>query len=192
MQVKDGEVTVRSPHFLPNFVINRFVREKEAWINKLIIEQQGQAKLAPNEIYHLGQRKQIEFAGDDRIGDETISLKAIGTTKLEKKKVLQKFLEQETRKYVHKFLDKHKGFQYEGLKFSHYLSKWGSCSGTNDLTFNIKLAMCPENVIEYVVVHELCHTLVKNHSSDFWFEVERILPDYKKRRKWLRDNRWHL
>lgn len=65
-------------------------------------------------------------------------------------------------------------------------SRWGSCSSKRNLNFNWRLVMAPMEVLDYVVVHELCHLKEMNHSKDFWALVEEILPDYKKSRNWLR------
>ena len=67
-------------------------------------------------------------------------------------------------------------------------SRWGSCSGKGNLNFNWRLILAPEEVLDYVVVHELAHRLEMNHSVRFWGHVERVLPDYKDRRLWLRKN----
>jgi len=66
-------------------------------------------------------------------------------------------------------------------------SRWGSCSSKGNLNFNCLLMLVPETVLDYVVVHELCHLKELNHSPRFWAEVERILPDYKIRRAWLKE-----
>ena len=65
---------------------------------------------------------------------------------------------------------------------------WGSCSSKGNLNFNCLLMLCPEEVRDYVVVHELCHRKELNHSSCFWTEVENVFPDYRSCRKWLKDN----
>lgn len=67
-------------------------------------------------------------------------------------------------------------------------TRWGSCSEKGNLNFNCLLMLCPEKIRDYVVVHELCHRKEMNHSARFWSEVERILPDYSERRKWLKEN----
>lgn len=65
---------------------------------------------------------------------------------------------------------------------------WGSCSSKGNLNFNCLLMLCPEDVRDYIVVHELCHRKEMNHSPRFWALVEQVLPDYKERRKWLKEN----
>lgn len=67
-------------------------------------------------------------------------------------------------------------------------SRWGSCSSNGNLNFNCLLMLCPEDVRDYIVVHELCHRKEMNHSPRFWAQVEQILPDYKERQKWLKEN----
>ena len=67
-------------------------------------------------------------------------------------------------------------------------TRWGSCSGKGNLNFNCLLMLSPEEVRDYVVVHELCHRRQMNHSPRFWVEVAAILPDYPSRKKWLKDN----
>ena len=67
-------------------------------------------------------------------------------------------------------------------------SRWGSCSAKGNLNFNCLLMLCPEEVRDYVVVHELCHRIEMNHSPKFWAEVERVCPDYRLHRKWLKDH----
>lgn len=67
-------------------------------------------------------------------------------------------------------------------------TRWGSCSRAGNLNFNWRLAMAPPEVIDYIVIHELSHLKEMNHSRQFWSLVENLCPDYKKHRKWLREN----
>ena len=67
-------------------------------------------------------------------------------------------------------------------------TRWGSCSARGNLNLNCLLMLCPEEIRDYVVVHELSHRLELNHSPRFWAQVERVLPDYRERRRWLKEN----
>ena len=80
------------------------------------------------------------------------------------------------------------GVTYGKITVRKQRTCWGSCSGKGNLNFNCLLMLAPENVLDYVVVHELCHRKQMNHSQSFWAAVERMLPDYKAAKKWLKDN----
>jgi hypothetical protein len=80
------------------------------------------------------------------------------------------------------------GVKYSNLRIRSARTRWGSCSPTGNLNFNWKLIIAPLPVIEYVVIHELCHLKELNHSKEFWKLVEKNCPDWRKQRRWLRDN----
>lgn len=80
------------------------------------------------------------------------------------------------------------GVNYGRITIRSQRTRWGSCSSKGNLNFNCLLTQVPEHVMDYVVVHELCHLIEMNHSKRFWNLVEQIMPDYKACRKWLKDN----
>lgn len=79
------------------------------------------------------------------------------------------------------------GVSYGRITIRSQRSRWGSCSAQGNLNFNCLLMLAPAEVLDYVVVHELCHRKHMDHSPQFWAEVARILPDYTSHRKWLKD-----
>ena len=84
------------------------------------------------------------------------------------------------------------GVTYGRITIRNQRSRWGSCSGKGNLNFNCLLMLTPSHVIDYVVVHELCHRLEMNHSPAFLAQVERVLPDYRKSREWLKEHEKEL
>ena len=80
------------------------------------------------------------------------------------------------------------GVTYGRITIRSQHTLWGSCSSKGNLNFNCLLMLTPPEVLDYVVVHELCHRKEMNHSAHFWAEVEHVLPDYEIQRKWLREN----
>ena len=80
------------------------------------------------------------------------------------------------------------GVSYGTVTIREQKTRWGSCSAKGNLNFNWKLVLMPQEILDYVVVHELAHRIQMNHSAAFWAEVGKILPDYKERRQWLKVN----
>ena len=80
------------------------------------------------------------------------------------------------------------GVTYGSITIRSQRTRWGSCSGKGNLNFNCLLMLAPAGVVDYVVVHELCHRKEMNHSARFWAQVEGILPDYRQSRLWLKEH----
>ena len=78
------------------------------------------------------------------------------------------------------------GVTYGRITIRNQRSRWGSCSSQGNLNFNCLLMLAPPEVLDYVVVHELCHRREMNHSPRFWALVEQVLPDWRQRRQWLK------
>lgn len=159
----DGRVLVRAPYDMPEVRIRAFVESKKEWLGAHLQEAQ--------------QRQEIlRQAGD--ISEEQ---RAAGICAARAR------IEQRTAYYA-----KIIGVTYGRITIRDQKSRWGSCSARGNLNFTWKLILAPPEVLDYVVVHELCHRIEMNHSAAFWQQVERVLPDYQKRRNWLKENGWLL
>ena len=90
--------------------------------------------------------------------------------------------------YRVEYFHKYTGGHYASITIRDQKSRWGSCSSHGTLSFNYRLMMAPPHILDYVVVHELCHLTHMNHSKEFWSMVESILPDYKECKKWLKEH----
>lgn len=86
--------------------------------------------------------------------------------------------------YYHQFT----GGSYTSITIRDQKTRWGSCSSRGTLSFNYRLIFAPAPVLDYVVVHELCHLTHMNHSKEFWDMVGSVMPDYKSHKKWLREH----
>lgn len=155
----DAQVIVRAPNRAPLKDINRFIGEKADWIDK--------------SLNKMRQRKEAQSQKKELSPQE---IKLLVTR-------AKRIIPQRVRYYADIL-----GVTYGRITIRMQKSRWGSCSGKGNLNFNCLLMRTPEAIIDYVVVHELCHLKEMNHSPRFWAEVEKILPDYKERRKWLKDH----
>lgn len=107
------------------------------------------------------------------------------------KSIFEKFLNNKLREFLHDFLfvfAQKNGFSYQKFMIKKMSSRWGSCSKQGNLNFNLKLVHFPPKTIEYVAIHELCHTRQMNHSDKFWQEVAIFCPQYQKQIKILKEN----
>jgi predicted metal-dependent hydrolase len=84
------------------------------------------------------------------------------------------------------------GVTYSRLTMRNQRSRWGSCSSTRALSFNWRLVLAPHDVLDYVVVHEVCHLVELNHGPAFWRLVEKRRPDYAESKQWLDDHGWEI
>ncbi len=105
-------------------------------------------------------------------------------------KILAKSMLPLIRKRVDELNQKHFGATINRVSLREATTRWGSLSRRNSMSLNIRLLFMPESIRDYVIVHELAHTRYRNHGRGFWSLVEKIVPDYRERRKWLRLNGW--
>ncbi len=155
----DLKVIVRAPLRMSEKDINSFIGEKADWLDK---------------HYRKMQERQASKADVKGLTEQDIRLL---TTKA------KRILPPKVKKYAERV-----GVDYGRITIRMQKSRWGSCSSKGNLNFNCLLMNALEEIVDYVVVHELCHRKEMNHSKQFWAEVEKVLPDYKERRKWLKDN----
>ncbi len=84
----------------------------------------------------------------------------------------------------------HFGSQVRSVRVRDTVSRWGSCSPRGDISLSFRLLFMPQEILDYVIVHELAHTRYRSHGPRFWALVEKAVPDHKERRRWLRENGW--
>ncbi len=154
-----GDVLVRAPRQMSEMEIRGFVESKSSWLTK-----------------HL--RKQEE---------DRDSLQAEGLFTEQQIERLLKLAKQVIPEKV-AYYARLMGVAYGRVTIRKQKTRWGSCSREGNLNFNCLLMMAPPEVLDYVVVHELSHRLEMNHSSRFWAQVEQVIPDYRKPRKWLKEH----
>lgn len=160
----DGTVIARAPLRMSKDRILCFLSEKASWIRM----QQG--KMQERENMRQQARIHLDAAQEKELRERAKSVLAQRTA----------------------YFARQVGVTYGRITVRDQKTRWGSCSQTGNLNFNFRLILAPPEVLDYVVVHELCHRRQMNHSAQFWQEVAQVLPDYRKRKAWLTENGWRL
>ena len=154
----DADPVVRSPVRMTDRAIAEFVASKQDWIVKHMEKmRQRAAKRAAAHSFSEEERKELIRKALKIIPDRVAHFAPIV------------------------------GVTYGKITVRDQKTIWGSCSTKGNLNFNYMLAALPDEAVDYIVVHELCHRKEMNHSPKFWAEVEKVIPDYKRIRKWLKE-----
>lgn len=205
-----AQVIVLAPYFVSKERINRIVQKKIPWIFKKQEYFKQLAELFPEKEYISGE--QILFLGRKyRLKIKEGEKKCSSVPKMVGRKIFistnQNLEPDEKKKFIKDRLlnwyfsiaaqiikprverySKLMNIIPRGIKIKDHKKRWGSCSTDGILRFNWRIAMAPISIVDYVVVHELCHLKIKNHSADFWRFVSLAMPDYQSRRHWLKNN----
>lgn len=155
-----GEIVVNAPLYATSEIVDRFVKSKENWI-----------------------KKKLDYFKRHPIRPERLFLKTLPKNDYKLKKEQAKKFVLEKVKHFAKLYD----FEFNKIYIRNQKSRWGSCSRDKNLSFNYKLIYLPEEVVDYIIIHELCHTKELNHSKNFWNLVKDCLPNYKEINKNLKN-----
>lgn len=206
---ENGNVTVRAPRRIKYNTIEEIVLEKANWINKkkkeLKIKKNNikSKKFVDGELFlYMGKEFPLKVIVNTQIKEIEVMFKGDFITvrtpvvdyyklrnamELWYRNISKDIILKSVKHYESKFSK-----EVNRIVIKEQKSRWGSCSSKNNLNFNWRLSMAPPEVIEYIVVHEMCHLEHMNHSKEFWTLVEYFISDYKKYREWLKLNGRHL
>ena len=193
---KDARVEVRAPFRMPQNDIYKFIASKEHWISEHL-KRIGQNAIHRDEfspgygdmLLLTGKEypiisvkgKKVIFDGAFFVPDGLSSEQIKQAVVFIYKKIAKTVFIEKVKLY-----SKRMGVSPSGIKITSAKTRWGSCSGKNSINFSWRLIMADEDIIDYVVVHELAHIKHKNHSPRFWDEVAVYMPDYKDKRTGLK------
>ena len=159
IELRPDNIIVRAPKGMSKRDIEAFIDAKRPWIEKHLEKMQERKAV-------LDQQQPLTMEEIKELADKALRM-----------------IPEKVKKYA-----PIAGVTYGRITIRNQRSKWGSCSGKGNLNFNCLLMLCPDDVINYVVVHELCHRKHMNHSAEFYAEVERVFPEYLKCQEWLKEN----
>jgi len=204
LQVKDNKLIVKAPRTATRKSLDDLIQRKQSWIKKRAIlnfEEQNlkNREFINNEKFYfrgneyrlsliLGRNKAVKIAGGllivTYIDDQSILRSTI-------KSLLEEWYLKESTKILKartEELAQQMSVQPSGITVKNYNSKWGSCSANNKISYNWRIIMAPDCIVDYLIIHELSHIIEPNHSKNFWQQVENYCEDFQKKRKWLREN----
>lgn len=159
----DMQIVVFVPLYVSDNEIERMVISKSKWIDEHMLKVQS-------TIDERSKLEKITFEQIKELADQAVE-----------------YIPKRVKYYAEK-----ENFVYNKITIKNLVSRWGSCSTKGNLNFNCLLMLTPDYVIDYIVVHELCHLREMNHSEKFWTEVEKIMPDYQRAELWLKQNGGNL
>ena len=138
----------------------------------------------------LGRNCTVSLWDEKRVAFDASS-QTVFVPKTNAKTALVKWLKENAKRILTEVTAntaKRMGATYQSVRITSAKTRWGSCTGDNAIRYTFRLIYAPKEVLTYVVVHELAHIFQKNHSKAFWAVVEKYCPEWKIRRKWLKDN----
>jgi len=196
----NSEVTICAPYFTLAGEINRFVREKQNWIQGAIQKQtllrtKEKEYTAGELFYYLGEPFPLEVFFEENACKGLVFWRDrfylnSPDAAVDGMPFFISWYKKKAREYLSKrveFFSRKLSLQPRQVKITSAGKRWGSCSEDNNLSFSFRLIMAPPAVIDYVVVHELMHIREKSHSSRFWKLIEAAMPEYKIHRHWLKE-----
>ncbi|PAB59224.1 M48 family metallopeptidase [Anaeromicrobium sediminis] len=194
--VDKNQIKVTAPKKTSMNHIFNFIDKNEKWIyEKLSSPKYIKSILDENaKLLFFGEEFPVKIIAHKKeevyIKDKMIIVNAKDKNEERIKSLLKEWYRYHTRKYIENRVKdfSHKLKLFPGsIRIKDVKTRWGSCSSKRNLNFNLRLAMAPREVIDYVIIHEMCHLVHLNHSKEFWGLVEKILPNYKKYKNHLKE-----
>ncbi|WP_195345132.1 M48 family metallopeptidase [Paraclostridium sordellii] len=200
-----GEITVISPLGVDYDTVIEKVRSKGSWIIGKLYEVSyindkkiHREAVSGESFMYLGRSYSLDLVLDESVSDISVKLfrgKFMVMTNTLDEDSIKKALEFWYReKTLSKILERVEYYQLyfrdkvSDVKVKDQKKRWASCTSDNRLLFNWRCVMAPSNILDYIVVHEMCHMEHKDHSKVFWDRLCSVMPDYESRRQWLKNN----
>jgi len=191
-------LVVRAPHRVPHAYIEKMIREKSAWILRKMEEMKNRPlavshSYTEGEIFwFLGRPYPLHLDDEPKTGIRRTDRLCVSRAMLpDVRNAVQRWYMAEAEKEIHSrcmWFSMMTGYSPTSVRITDARQRWGSCNHEGGLNFSWRLIQAPLEIVDYVIVHELVHLRQPDHSPKFWAKVEALMPDYKRRREWLREN----
>ncbi|WP_160724286.1 M48 family metallopeptidase [Bacillus sp. USDA818B3_A] len=204
-----GNLEFQAPKGTPDERVIQLIEQNWDVIQQKLKEMKDRLDGPQKKVYeqgegflYLGRTYPIEMILNNNIDQDYVEFEGdklqIHVQQLEDEKVqqaLRRFYYQQCKALVEKSIAAYQQYfktKPRSIQITDSKKTWGTCDSRQQLTFNWRLAMAPREVIEYVVVHEMCHMVHMNHDRSFWRLVGKIMPDYKEKENWLALSNWKM
>lgn len=191
----EDEILIRAPRYTSKRQINYLLKRKADWIEKVIRSMPKRQVFETGEtVYYLGNPYVLQVLDDTGYKRSKVFLTQdeivvdCGSSQKSVEELLENWYRKEARMIIEQRVQHYSSqisSNYNNIYIKEQKTRWGSCSSKGNLNFNWKVVKKPLEVIDYLVVHEMCHLLYMNHSRQFWQKVESVLPDYRERKRLL-------
>jgi len=203
LKVEDEQVIIVVPHDLTIERVEQIVADKHHWIlDKIALHQQAtpasSKQYVSGEAFpYLGRNYRLKLLTGTYQPLKLVNGRLQLTLRessiqdyFTRGALIRWYKRNATRKFNEKVSRYAKvvGVKPNSINIKSFKSRWGSCSAEGDVDFNWVVVMAPNRIVDYIVVHELCHLLHHDHSTKFWNEVERVMPNYQECKEWLKVN----
>ena len=204
LQVKDKKLIIKAPKVVSKESLNELIQRKQNWIREratMNFEEQNlrNREFIDNEKFFFRGKEYALSVIAGREGTVKIVESRLVVTFIDQKPVnreaiktlLEGWYLRESIKYLKtrtSELAKKMKVQPSGMTVKNYISRWGSCTVHNKISYNWRIIMAPDYIIDYLVIHELSHITEPNHSKNFWERVAKYCEGFQTKRKWLREN----
>ena len=202
IEIEDDTVKVTVPKNLSDQRIEELIKNRTVWIRQKLKIQTETIRLKDKEYVngetfsYLGRNYRLkclsEGSGEAKLtnGYLTVWLAKDASGGCVRQSLQQWYqaralekLKEKTKRYSAIL-----GVSPQSVGVKEYKARWGSCSSSGDVTYNWRIIMAPHHIVDYIVVHELCHLLEHNHGPKYWKHVQNVVPNYKECREWLKVN----
>jgi predicted metal-dependent hydrolase len=210
VSIRRTAINIRIPSFLSSAKKNEQLEKMKTWAKNKIMKNPEKFRLKPQKEYKNGDILKIgdeEFAlrieFKDKKGSSARSMGNIiklsvsnNLSKGEQNDHISSLISRcmaykrlpKLQEKIYELNEKHFNRKINKIFFKHNKSNWGSCSKAGNINISTRLLFAPDEVLEYVCIHELVHLIEQNHSNRFWMLVETTMPDYMEKEKWLKEN----
>ncbi|MDF2595594.1 MAG: family metallopeptidase [Clostridia bacterium] len=196
----DLSVVVKVPQYLSDKHIHEVITDYKQKIEKMRAKKESARQKndwrITNSILYLGEPKEIEritassHKAQIKLADDKLIISLLNPESIKQAEVLiEAFFKEQAKIILTRLTEKYTsllGLKYGSISIRKQKTRWGSCSSKGNLSYNVKLMGAKEEMIEYIVLHEVMHLRHFNHGKSFWADIEKIMPDYEQRAQYFK------